>query len=161
MPWQEVTPVMQVAVRKLCFRAYPNHPKGCPNYNKKKGCPPSAPLLPETIDLSETVFAIWNVFPFGEHVQKMKDKHPEWSQRQLECCLYWQGTARKQLRAECRRFVEEMGKGWLMSSCPEAQGVNLTDTMRSIGIELEWPPVTVAYQIVLAGRARGKAAHEV
>lgn len=38
-----------------------------------------------------------------------------------------------------------------VSSCPEAMGVNLTETMRGIGIELEWPPRQIARQIVVAG----------
>jgi hypothetical protein len=33
---------------------------------------------------------------------------------------------------------------------PEAHGLNVTATMKSIGIELEWPPKTVTYQIALA-----------
>ena len=38
-----------------------------------------------------------------------------------------------------------------MVTCPEAAGVNVTATMASIDIDLEWPPVTVAYQVALAG----------
>jgi len=34
--------------------------------------------------------------------------------------------------------------------CPEAQGVVMTDTMHSAGIDLYWPP-EIAYQIVLVG----------
>jgi len=151
MSWKEVTPVVQPRVRKLCVGAYPNHPKGCPNFNKKDGCPPNVPLIGQTIDLTDTVYAIWNVFPYMEHVEKMRTKHPDWSERQLACCLYWQGTARKQLRAEVRKFLQERGAGWKICDCPEAQGVNLTETMKSLGIELEWPPKTVTYQIVLAG----------
>ena len=37
---------------------------------------------------------------------------------------------------------------------PEAQGVSVTDTMVQVGIYLEWPPKTVAYQVALAGKAR-------
>ena len=35
--------------------------------------------------------------------------------------------------------------------CPEAMGVNVTETMKNVGIILEWPPETVTYQIVIAG----------
>lgn len=41
---------------------------------------------------------------------------------------------------------------------PEAHGVNLTETMRSAGIVLEWPPDRLAYQIVLAGTPAHKGA---
>lgn len=34
---------------------------------------------------------------------------------------------------------------------PEACGVDVTATMKLIGIDLEWPPVNVAYQVALVG----------
>lgn len=40
---------------------------------------------------------------------------------------------------------------WTVVHTPEANGVNLTETMRSAGITLQWPTDQVAYQIVLAG----------
>jgi hypothetical protein len=39
---------------------------------------------------------------------------------------------------------------------PEAQGVNLTETMKNVGIILEWPPEKLAYQIVLSGIKKEK-----
>jgi hypothetical protein len=39
----------------------------------------------------------------------------------------------------------------LVLDTPEAAGVNITATMKSIGIDLEWPPKTVTYQVVVAG----------
>ena len=123
MQWKIVKPVVQPEMRKLCRHPYPNHPKGCPNFNKKDGCPPSIPLIDKTMDLNREVYAVWNEYPFGEHVEKMRKKHPDWSGRQLACCLYWQGTARKAL---CNELVTH--------------------------IELEWPPEKTAYQIVLVGK---------
>lgn len=151
----EVAPIGDPSVRDLCCKPYPNHKRGCPNYDKKEGCPPSAPLITETLDFSDPIYAIYNVFDFGAHVEKMRAKHPDWSQRQLECCLYWQGTARKQLRAEIRTFLGNHSYARVVM-CPEAQGVDVTATMKEVGIELEWPPKTVAYQIVLAGAALDK-----
>lgn len=168
MPWKEVIPVVEPSVRKLCVREYHGHRRGCPNFNKKAGCPPSVSLIGETIDLTEEVFAIWNVYPFGEHVAKMKKKHPEWSQRQLECCLYWQGTARKQLKGIIEDFFmsfiplgRENYVPMCIVKCPEAQGVNLTETMKTIGVELEWPPKEHACQIVLAGKPHGKTKNTI
>lgn len=54
------------------------------------------------------------------------------------------------LRGEIRRFVNDH-PGLRLLACPEAAGVNITATMASIGVALEWPPVTKALQIVLAG----------
>jgi len=141
--------------RSMCVREYPNHKKGCPNYGKKEGCPPGAPMFDEVYDLSKPVYAIYNVFDFKGHVERMRDKHPDWSKRQLECCLYWQGTARKKLKTKIKIFHGSMlgleGKVYIIATIPEAMGVNVTETMRKVGITLEWPPVNVAYQIAFAG----------
>ena len=95
-------------------------------------------------------WAIWNVFPFGQHVAKMRRRHPDWSRRQLECCLYWQNTARKQLRETVLHFLD--GRTLHVEMIPEAHGVNVTATMRLLGIKLEWPPKRWAYQVALAWR---------
>ncbi len=148
-----VRPIVSPQTWQWCRRSYPLHPQGCPNYNKKEGCPPNSPMLGQVISQWDEVYAIFNVFDFGAHVQRMKEKHPNWSDRQSHCCLYWQPKARKQLRAKIAKFKEQYS-GFHIIQNPEAHGVNLTATMREVGIELEWPPITVAYQIVLAGRKR-------
>jgi len=154
----EVIPVCDPSwARALCLRSYPGHPKGCPNHGKRDTCPPRAPLLGDVIDLAQPVLAIFNAFPLGEHVARMRRKHRKWSKRQLYCCLYWQGTARKQLRQRIAAFRERhYGDGiqWRVLTCPEACGCNVTETMRRVGIELEWPPNRIAYQVALAGHAK-------
>lgn len=146
----EVVPVIDYSVRQLCPKPYYNHPRGCPNYGRKKGCPPGAPLFDQVYDLSHPVFAIINEFDIGGHIQKMKEKHPEWSEHQLRCVLYWQGGARKQLKKKGIEFLRTH-PGYQIETCPEAMGVNITDTLRSVGIELEWPPTKIARQVALAG----------
>jgi predicted metal-binding protein len=133
----------------LCRHPYPAHPKGCPNFGKKKGCPPQL-LFNKIFNTRKTIFAIVNEFPIGQHIEKMRQKHPDWSERQLSCCLYWQGTARKKLRENVANF-ELIYPEYTVSHCPEAMGVNLTETMKQVGVELEWPPRETAYQIALAG----------
>lgn len=152
-----VDPVIDHKVRLLCSRPYPGHKKGCPNYNDRNSCPPQARLLHQAIDLEQAVYCVWNVFAFGEHVARMRKKHSEWSQRQCECCLYWQGTARKHLRKRISNFLTSQPGRLVVIRCPEAMGVNVTATMQSLGLELEWPPRTVAYQVALVGSLVGRA----
>ena len=95
-----IKPVLDRSMRGLCVKEYPNHKKGCPNFNKRDRCPPKAPFLEDLYDLTKPVWVIYTRYDFGTHVKKMRAKHPEWSQRQVECCLYWQGTARKNLKNE-------------------------------------------------------------
>jgi hypothetical protein len=146
----------------LCRRSYPGHRNGCPNYGKKKGCPPGALPFGQVYDLTKPVYAIYNAFPIGEHVARMRELHPEWSDRQLYCCLYWQPQARKQLRDEISRFNNPARHELFapinrVTVCPEAMGVNVTHTMARIGVDLEWPPRIVAYQVALAAVPRKDA----
>ena len=95
--YKSVSVTLDKKVRALCVRPYPGHSKGCPQFNKKEGCPPSAKFFEDVYDMNEPIFAIWNIFDLGTHVEKMKLKHHDWSDRQLKCCLYWQPGARKHL----------------------------------------------------------------
>jgi predicted metal-binding protein len=149
-----VEPEIDHSVRGLCVKPYYNHPKGCPNFNKRPSCPPQAPLLDKILNLSKPIHIAYNRFDLAQHVRIMKSKHSTWSQRQLECCLYWQGKARKQLRLKVEAFLENNGNGAVLY-CPEACGVDITKTMRSIGIKLEWPPKIYTYQVALIGTLNG------
>jgi len=148
--YAKINPVIDRFMRKLCIRPYPLHSKGCPNYNKKRGCPPKCKDIDKILDLTKDVYIIYNRYDFGKHVDKMRNKHPDWSKRQVECCLYWQGTARKVLKEKIGIFRCKFPKLSIIA-CPEASGVNLTATMEQIGIKLEWPPKKYTYQIVIAG----------
>lgn len=148
----EIVPVIDMSMRKLCQKPYPLHKKGCPNHNRKPGCPPKCPRIDELISMGNPMqkYAIFNRFDFKGHCDRMRTKHPEWSQRQVECCLYWQGSARKTLREKISAFSWKHPH-YSIVACPEGAGVNLTETMKNAGIILEWPPVNYTYQIVLAG----------
>lgn len=141
---------IQNTLMQLCLAPYPGHPNGCPNYGRKDGCPPQSPRYWETLDTDKGIYVIFNAFDIGAHIKQMLERHPKWSDRQARYCLYWQGTARKQLREKIWRFSQEH-PGLAIVNCPEAQGVDVTPTMAGVGVELEWPPRKIAYQIVLAG----------
>lgn len=142
-----IFPVMDLSACKACLRPYPGHPKGCPNYGKRDTCPPKALLLDDTYDLHEGVVCVYNRFDLRAHVEKMRTNNPTWTERQLYCCLYWQGTARKQLRAQMNQYLSGNSRGLVPVYVPEACGVDVTATVLQAGIELEWPPRNFAYQI--------------
>lgn len=148
--------ILDPEMRKLCQRPYYNHPKGCPNFGKRASCPPQAPLLSKVLDLAKPVWAIWVEFDLAKHRERMRQKHPNWSVRQLECCLYWQGTVEKDLRRKVTNFctmrlLYKLDGTLEVLYRPEAMGVNVTETMKSVGIELEWPPKNTVYKIALVG----------
>lgn len=150
MPYKQVIPVIDYKVRALCVKEYPGHKKGCPNFNKKDGCPPQVKFFDTIYDVSKPVYAIWNIFNLQEHIDKLKIKHPDWTYRQLTCCLYWQPKARKSLLSEIKAF-KRLFSNLSVTTCPEGMGVNITATMLNIGEVLEWPPQGKTYQIALAG----------
>ena len=145
MSYIEVNPIIDSRMMSLCKTPYHNHPKGCPNFNKKDICPPRTKLFGNY----KKVFAIYNVFNLKSHVDRMRSLHPDWTYRQLSCCLYWQPKARKQLREKVKNFLRE-NDGYKIINNPEAMGVNITETMKNAGIILEWPPMKNTYQIVFA-----------
>ena len=151
----KVYPVIYHASRELCTRPYPGHRHGCPNFGKKEGCPPLAPLFDEYFDLTQPVYAVVNEFDLNKHVEKLRKKFPDWSWRQLVNCLYWQNTARKQLRLKIKDVLSQLSHKYVVSTCPEAMGVNVTATLKHVGIELEWPPIIVVRQVALIAKKRG------
>lgn len=144
---RKIFPVIDYSVRVLCKKPYYNHPKGCPNYNNRSTCPPHALLWDDVCDTGLATWLFFTRFNLAEHRERMRAKHPNWSIKQLICCLYWQSAARKPLR----EFLKKSMPGFFVTMCPEAMGINVTETMRQIGIELEWPPQNWTYQVALGG----------
>ena len=156
-----VHPAINVEMRDLCKRPYPGHPVGCPNYGIRPTCPPEVETLGNYFDLAKPVWALWADFDIGFQAQRMKLLHSDWSRRQCVCCLYWQGGVRKFLREACAEWMQrcktacpDHASQLGLISCPEAMGVNVTATMKSIGVKLEWPPVKVSRMVYLVGVTR-------
>lgn len=146
---KQINPVIDLKVRGLCKTPYFSHPKGCPNFGLKESCPPLIKLYNQIYDVTKPVYVIYNTFDLASHVEKLRQKHPQWTRRQLECTLYWQGTARKRLREKIDIFKNDHPE-YEVTIRPEAMGVNVTETMKQIGIELEWPPTKTVFQVAMA-----------
>ncbi len=107
--------------RALCARPYPNHPRGCPKLGTCLTCPPRCRLITDVLDLSQPTFVIYTELPLGKHVAKLKAKHPDWTQRQLACCLYWQTKGRQNLLQATKDFVK-LYPSLFIAASPEAIG---------------------------------------
>lgn len=124
--------------RSICIKKYKNHKKGCPNYGKKPDCPPDAPMFDQVFDITKPIYAIYSTYNLNAHVEKMRVKHPQWTETQLLNVLYWQGTARKYLKDNIALFNELFrSKGYYSTTSPEAMGVDVTLTLKNVGIDLE------------------------
>uniref|UniRef100_A0A6M3X5Z6 Uncharacterized protein n=1 Tax=viral metagenome TaxID=1070528 RepID=A0A6M3X5Z6_9ZZZZ len=128
-----------------CMAPYPNHPKGCPNFPT---CCESRSDFKEFQGYAW--FAVIQEFDLKAHAERMKEKHPGWSERQARCVLYWQNSLRKRLREEAQRFAVPL-TGDIILDIPEACGVNLFATMAKHGVFLKANPDQVI-KIMLVGK---------
>jgi len=120
-----------------CAMPYPGHPHGCPNIGKGyPDCPPLAPRVDEVIDLDRGVWWIGSVFDLAGHRRQMMEKHPNWSERKAGCVYYWQPTVRAHNRRLLRQFLAEHPD--MVAFSPEGLGVNVTLTLREVGVHLRW-----------------------
>lgn len=138
-----------------CQLPYYNHPKGCPEYGKKEICPPKAPKFEDYFDINASLFIIFNEFNLKNFASGMHEKHPDLSDKQCRCCLYWQKQVRESLRVKTILFE----KIWLKDPCyshtfcPEAMGLNVFATARLSGLKLDKTKnITTDRHIAIVGK---------
>lgn len=140
--------VIEYRVRDWCKLPYDGHKKGCPNYGKRKDCPPNVGLIEDEFDLSKPHYFAIVEFDLGAHMNKMKERHPHWTIKQQRNVLYWQGTVRKKLRLLSEEFIKDKG-GLVISTCPEAMGVNVFKTFPKIGKKMVKSYNGIVYKVAL------------
>ncbi|MBU7016320.1 MAG: hypothetical protein HXS44_02330 [Theionarchaea archaeon] len=143
----EVTGTLKIDhnVRDLCRKPYPGHPKGCPNYGKKKECPPQAPLLEDFIDISQPHY-----FVVLKCIRNGRFPNQESTLEEAQFHSYWSDTLEKIL---CK-YIQEFQKdhpGTVFTYHPSAVGVDVLETARNVGIPLQENPEKVFHKIVLIG----------
>jgi hypothetical protein len=154
----EITKIsINMKARDWCLLPYPDHPKGCPNYNDPKHegiCPPSAPLIHDFIDVEKPMYLIVEEFDLDAHVKQWLIKHPTNTLRQAKCVRYWQNSVQARLRRRCEAF-KQINPGFVTTLCPEAMGVNVISTAKYAGIPIKPKPEGIVYKIALAGVPHG------
>jgi len=108
--WKEIkeeTIIHYDEVLELCKRPYPNHPKGCPNQEKCRSL--AIPSFKEFKEKNKNYFyyLVHAYFDFGSYKQIRKREHPDWTEQQVKCVLYWQGSVKKHLAD----YIENIRKG--------------------------------------------------
>ncbi len=147
----KVIPVIDKRMQGLCRREYKDHPRGCPNWGISPDCPPGLQLFNELVDINKEIIAIYTVFNLPEQEKRMRAKHPRWTIRQCRNSMWWKKAEMKKLFKLVEKFWIREGKKHIIFKIPEAYGVNVTATMKSAGIILQWPPKDKVYMIMLAG----------
>ena len=128
-----------------CTLPYINHKKGCPKYPK---------CMKEREDFNKFPrdifwYAVIEQFDLEKHAEKMKLKHPDWTERQCRNLLYWQGGVRKRLREKTRNFA---GPGDIILDIPEANGVDIFSTLEAHGIPLDRHNPNIVRKVMLVGK---------
>ena len=128
--------VLSEQTHNWCRLPYPNHPNGCPMYNKKYDCPPHNLHFNLYFDLNKPLYFVYSEFDLATHAKKMKLKHPYWTKRQCRNLLYWQSQSRKQVREYALEAMWHIGCNYV-TPCPEALGVNVFATCLKSGLKLD------------------------
>ncbi len=145
--------ILDERARDWCKLPYPGHPKGCPNFNHKEGCPPQAPLVGDYFNLRKDHYFVVVQFDLGAHIDRMMEGHPHWSNRQARCVLYWQGGVNKNLKDECE-FYKAQRYGTVYNICPEAMGVNVIKTCKILGLPIKPRPTNTVFKVGMLGQRR-------
>ena len=153
MPIKKINPkklIISPEVQSYCLKKSKSFPRGCPNYGKKEGCPPQ-PLIDKIFDLEKELYLIYTEFNVLDFANNMKNKHPNWTEKQCYNPRFWQGTARVQHKKELELFQEKYPQTTI-DRCPEAHGINVHILMqREAKIKLEWPPRNLTRIVSLGG----------
>lgn len=139
-----------------CLRPYPDHPKGCPNYNKNHLCPPNTPQLEDLIIDYDHFHLIYAEFDFAEYKKLRKQEQPNWTVNQVKCVLYWQNSVKKLLKEKIEQIIDPYlinnililgcGSGMKIKDYKydiysmEAMGVNVFSTLKLNNINFEIRP---------------------
>ena len=153
----ENTIIFTRKTQKWCILPYPNHPNGCPNHNKNPLCPPTAEFLEETVRRYKHFYLIYAKFNLQEYKKSMLESHPNWSDKQATCLLYWQNSVKRILRDYIMKtFLSHPTFDFFLLGCGsgfnrgffkmqkiysmEAVGVNVFQTLRNNNIAFEIKP---------------------
>ena len=142
-------------IPNLCTLPYPNHPKGCPK--NVKDCN-NGKYITDVLNLEKPMWLVYSEFDLQAHAEKMKFKHPNWTERQCRNLLYWQGNNRKRLKERVDTVVlvnnlkDRKLKLLFNTTCPEALGVNIFITAKLSGLNLDpMKDLKIVHHIALLG----------
>lgn len=133
---------------EFCKRPYPDHPDGCPNIQKCRDL-----NLPFFKDRWREYHLLYADFDFRSYKDWRESQNPNWTARQVECCLYWQNSVKSLLVREIEKlyisdgpfYVYGCGSGLKLSfqekvGSMELAGINVFSTLKLNNIDFEVAP---------------------
>jgi hypothetical protein len=133
----------------LCKQHYyhnGNANTGCPNYGEKEGCPPEVLHIKEAYDMN-SIHLLTIQFPFEEYIDIKREINPTWTNRALINQRHWQGHLKSLLNTFWEDIEDRYPEHNVIKN-PEAMGVNLEETMKKLGIQLQWCEQNEKHEII-------------
>lgn len=151
--WGIVKPIVDLrTIGPLCIYPYGGHKVGC-----KYGCIKKFRWW-DVCDQREPVWALYFSMNLEPLYKKLRDKWPEWTDRQVKNNRYWVGTKKKLLRQLEYEFLETHPGPWarVLNRGPEkinySYGIHYNKTLAQIGVQLQWPPEPHPITVQFLGR---------
>lgn len=134
--------------KSWCVKPYPNHPKGCPNFNNKIGCPPHFYMYDDLFDMKMDSYVVVTKHNLKDHFEYVKNSNPNFKVTQTRNILYWQDTVRKLNEIEVLKFIKD---NIVATTDGESLGVDIILTLKQIGIDLKfsYPIDEEVYRVAL------------
>ncbi|MFX1479986.1 MAG: hypothetical protein ACFFCI_17850 [Promethearchaeota archaeon] len=158
---EEKTIIWYPEIEDLCYRPYPDHPKGCPNIEKCAHMNiPNFGVLTSHLEYDYYFYLVYAKFDFKRYKESRKEEHLNWTERQVECLLYWQNSVKSLLS----KYLDSIDlKGAYVLGCGsgmklehqdrvgsmENSCINVFSTMKLNGIKMEVKPKKVIYLVCL------------
>lgn len=157
---EEDTIIWYSEIEDLCYRSYPRHPKGCPNIDKCEWL--NIPTFGTILEYGRYThfYLIYAKFDFKQYKKLREKEHPNWTENQIKCVLYWQKSVIRLLKNYLNNlnlkdsYVLGCGSGFdvlhqkrvgsMENSC-----INVFSTMKLNGIKMEVKPENVIYLVCL------------
>ena len=148
IPLTEVSYDPKARDGRWCMLPYPNHPHGCPKF-------PTCPMGKKDFLDYEGYdwFAVIEEFDLKSHADRMREKHPQWTERQCRNLLYWQNGVRSRLKKKAEKLAMPF-MGDVILDIPEANGVNIFETMANHGVIIERDKPMKIKKIMLVGKPK-------
>jgi len=169
MPWKEI--IRDAIIFDPKVQSYCNNPEYlCPYYGHSWACPPEAPYLEHEIMNYDKFYLIYTKFDIKEKGNnksknsfKYKDMR-EIMEQEMEKFLNQYRNEFKEIKilwdGHCRVCEKENRKCSIEEDAPcrypdkirysmEAVGIDVTQTVKNLNIDIEWPPINHVYRFGL------------
>ncbi len=128
------TIVFTPKTRDWCRLPYPGHPRGCVNYGKHDTCPCNTPYRADILEKHDRFVLVHATFDINAYAGKMREIHPDWSEKQLRNSRHWQSQLKSKMKKKIAGVHHDelfgAGGGFMGRPSMEAAGIFVFATLR-------------------------------